>query len=96
MREATERLLVRTRYEIEVDPYRGIYDGRYGFDPPNGPLRPIDRRAGFGDDDNDDVMAVDDVPKPPPPTNPWGAAVAAARRWADRAVLVPTPPLSWT
>ena len=73
MREATERLLSRTRYEIEVDPYRGIYDGRYGFDPPN-PLQPIDQRAGFGNgsDDNDDVMAVDDMPKPPPTFNPWG------------------------
>ena len=79
MREATERLLSRTRYEIEVDPYRGIYDGRYGFHPPN-PLQPIDRRVGFGngndinndEGDDDDVMAVDDMPKPPPPTNPWG------------------------
>jgi hypothetical protein len=41
MREATERLLSRTRYEVEVDPYRGIYDGRFGFRPP-APLRPID------------------------------------------------------
>ena len=73
MREATERLLSRTRYETEVDPYRGIYDGRYGFDPPQ-PLQPVDRRVGgLGNgNDDDDVMAVDDVPKPPPPTNPWG------------------------
>ena len=61
MREATERLLSRTRYEVEVDPYRGIYDGRFGFHPPAA-LRPIDEGVG----------ASEDVPTPPPPANPWG------------------------
>ena len=60
MRGATERLLSRTRYEVEVDPYRGIYDGRFGFHPP-APLRPID-----------ELVASEDAPRPPPPTNPWG------------------------
>ena len=97
-REATERLLTRTRYEIEVDPYRGIYDSRHGFDPPTA-LKRIDActtsvggstpAAGENGGDDDDVVLVEGGSDGERPTNPWGGCAGCCRQSGIEVKLTP-------